>query len=134
MKAKDLMTTRDGMATDRPFIYSSWLLSLWGGNEWFRHIDKNLFFNKYHDVIEALLNRPKTKVSIACLIEDPQIILGYSVRENAVLHYVFVKKDWREVGIAHELVKDFQTVSHLTKIGLGYFKSHKRKPPFNPFI
>lgn len=128
------MTVRDGKEQDLPFIYSSWLLSLWGGNEWFRYIDKNIFFKKYHDVIESILNRPKLKLSIACLIEDPEIILGFSAIELGTLHYVFVKKDWREIGIARELVPDFKTVSHLTKIGLGFFKSHKRKPPFNPFV
>lgn len=134
MRKRDLVAIRAAVKGDHPFIYSAWLQSLWAGNELFKLIKRDLYFKKYHDVVEALISLPDATVLIACLVEDPDIILGFSARHMDRLHYVFVKEDWRNIGLARDLTWPFKEVSHITKTGAGIFKKHKAIVPYNPFL
>lgn len=133
MRKRDLVSIRPAIKDDYPFIYSSWLQSLWAGNSWFKLIRRDLYFKKYHDVVENVLRSTNSIVLIACLLDEPDIILGFSAREGDRLHYVFVKEDWRGIGLGSDLSLPFKEVSHITKIGLGIFKKHRKPVPFNPF-
>lgn len=142
LKSTDLITTRDWEPeTDKNFIFATMLKGLYYGNEWFREIEKDTFMKHYHKIIETLLNYPGVTITVACLKEDKDVILGYSVSHWLqtssttglnVLDFVFVKDRWRRIGIAKTLVpKDYEAVSHLTKQG----KALKPKNiPFNPFL
>lgn len=118
---------------DLPFIYSTWLKGLYHGNSLYRKIDQGVFYEKYHQVLEALLNR--SNVRLVCLADEPDVILGYCVHSDRVLHWVFVKKAWRGKGIAKTLIPDnTTTVSHLTKSGESIMKKKKPEWKFNPFL
>ncbi len=131
-----LVEYRDHLPSDIPFIYATWLKGLYYGNDWFREIDQETYFNKYHQVIEAILFHPHTEIFIACLKDDEEVVLGYSVYSNkgkdAVLHWVFIKSAWRKLGLAKSMVP-LNTIecTHLTKIGKA-LKPEGWK--FNPFI
>ncbi len=76
----------------------------------------------YHKVLERFLDNPKVNITVACLIDDPQVILGYSVtresRGDVVMDWVFVKSAWRNIGIGKSLVPpNLKIVTHLTKTG-----------------
>lgn len=117
--------------SDLSFIFSTWLKGLYHGNVMFNKIEQDLFYFKYHQVIEALLKR--SVIKIACLEDEPDVILGYSITEPGKLHWVFVKKAWRKLGIGKSLLlEDIAEVSHLTKLGEMLLKKTKWK--FNPFI
>lgn len=75
---------------------------------------------------------PKTQIKIACLNEDPDVILGYSVMEgDHTLHFVFIKEIWRKMGIAKQLVpKSVVTTTHLTKVGRMAKPKSWRYDPF----
>lgn len=129
---KDLIEMRGGVRTDAPFILSTWLNGLYYGNDWIREIEKNIFMKVYHDVIERKLYQPGVLVKVACLKEEHDVILGYSVYEGQILHYVFVKPVWRRIGLARDLVPDDITVtSHLTGVGRSI---KPERVSFNPFL
>lgn len=88
----------------------------------------------YHQVVEKLITDPRNTVKVACLKDDPEIILGYAIYNEFNLHWVFVKKSWREIGIAKNLVpSNVETVTHLTKVGLSILIQKYPRADFNPF-
>jgi hypothetical protein len=81
-------------------------------------------------VINALLSNGN--VVVACLISDPETIVGYSVSNNDTLHWVYVKESWRRLGVAGMVVPNSVTrVSHITDIGA---KAMKKRYIFDPFL
>ena len=88
----------------------------------------------YHKVAEALIKNCLIKV--ACLKDDPEVILGYAIlsKVHPAIHFFFVKIAWRGIGIARSLVpKDTHSATHLTKVGLSIIKKHPGIV-FNPFL
>lgn len=130
--SRELVTVRDKIESDESFILASWLNGLRYGNEWFKLIDSKCYYSSYHQVLDVMLRKPTVTIKIACLLEDPDIILGFSVYEGDRLDWVFVKQRWRNIGIAKQLVPDsITTVTHLTKPGKAIAK--KKGLLFNPF-
>ncbi len=68
-------------------------------------------------------------VRIACLEDDPGMIVGYSVATGTHLNWIYVKVEYRLKGIGRMLMpKDILTVtSHLTKIGEVIVENKKLK-------
>lgn len=126
---------RDYEPGDHAFIMASFLRGLYYGDSWFSIIPKNLFMGAYKHVAEAIVKSPKNAVKVAVLKEDPTVIIGYSIlnRELDKIHFVYVKKDWRNKGLGKALTPLYPRVAtHLTKTG----KSLLSKYPdcvFNPF-
>lgn len=129
----DLMAFRPKVPEDEAFIYATWLRGLRYGNDTFKHIDAEAYFTIYQQVIKAVLASPRTKVNIACLKEDPSVILGYSVTSPGRLDWVHVKSAWRRIGIMSALITEMpETVTHVTKLGLTILKKYPNVK-FNPF-
>lgn len=119
-----LITLRIGQPDDLNFVYSTWLKGLYYGDSWFSDIPKDIFMKKYHAVLDGILKRNNTTLIVACLKDDPDTILGYSVASwhptdpGYVLHWAFVKSPWRRIGIGKSLMPPgVVSVSHLTKVG-----------------
>lgn len=128
-----LFAIRSGVLSDKNFIMASWLRGLRYGNRWFGLIVADKFFKAYQNVIEAILSNPNTRVNVVCLKEDPDVILGYCVYSDDTLHWVFIKKAWRKIGLANAIVpKNISTVTHLTSVGESIIK--KKNWEFNPFL
>lgn len=132
---KDLFAIRELRMDDLNLIFSTWLRGLYYGDSWFSLIEKKVFMDNYHTILERLLTSGTARVRITCLKDDPEVILGYAVLGNpGVLHWVFVKSAWRGIGIAKGMIpEDTTAITHLTKLGVSYLKSHN-KLTFNPFI
>lgn len=129
-----LVGSRGPVSEDIPFIFSTWLRGLRHGNDYFELIDQDEYFKHYHDIVERILANPTTQVKIACLKDDPAVILGYSVRSSTHFHWVFVKKAWRGIGIGRDLMESpATTVTHVTKAGSSLLKKHPGVK-FNPFF
>lgn len=131
-----LITIRLAEPTDTNFIHATFLRGLYYGNSWFNLIPRDIFFPTYQKVVTALLASPNTLVTVACLKEDQDIIVGFSIIsiDGEILHWVSVKKDWRRNGIAKALVpKNTKSVSHITKLGLELLPKLENVI-FNPFI
>lgn len=133
MAAEDLalVATRPYRDGDKNFILASWLRGLYYGSEWFREIPKEIFMENYHKVIDHILNR--AQVTVACLKDDEDVILAYSVHGAHKLHWVFCKKAWRGIGISKLLVPvETTTITHLTKVAISYLRKNPNVH-FNPF-
>lgn len=134
-KFTGLYDIRDAVDEDHNFILATFLRGLYYGDSWFSSIPKDIFMANYKPVITAILSSPKTSVKVACLKEDTNVILGYSIlsTDYQTVHWVFVKTPWRGNGIAKTLVPQHPTaVTHLTALGT---KLLPKLPNviFNPF-
>jgi len=132
----DLVTIRAATEDDRSFIFATWLRGLYYGGIFFSEIPKDTFMANYHKIIDKIISSPNTRVSVACLKEDPSVILGYSVYRKSnndnVLDWIFVKSAWRLIGIAKSLTPaGVTTASHITKLGK---KLMPKGVSFNPFV
>lgn len=129
MNKKDLIEIRSRDKDDYSFILATWLRGLYYGNDWFMRINKDVFMDNYKHVIAKVLEKPKINVNVACLKDEPSVILGYSVCEPATIHWVYVKRAWRNIGIGHDLIPlDTKTATHLTE------RTYRSELEFNPFI
>jgi hypothetical protein len=130
---EDLVLVRPGTQADESFIFATWLQGLRHGNELYKLIEADTYYRQYHRVIESILNAPGVKVSVACLKESPDVILGYAVHRGDALHWVHVKKAWRGIGIAKSLAPpNLKTVTHVNRLGVSYVNNHPGLV-FNPF-
>lgn len=116
-----LYDIRDFKKEDTNFILASFYNGVYYGDFRFKQVPKKAFMENYRKIGEALLTDPtKTVIKVACLPEDPDVILGYSILSHDYMgiKWVFVKERWRKRGIAKSLVPHYPTyVTHLTKIG-----------------
>lgn len=146
MTKKDLISYRLSVPGDMPFIYRSVLMGTYHGNkptkgqrpdpkcpvDFFSSIDQDTFMKEYHGFLETMFSRPGTEIKIACLVEDNDAILGFSICLGSTLNFVFVKPDWRRIGIATDLIpKEITQVSGFTRV--GDIIRRKRGWTFNPW-
>jgi GNAT superfamily N-acetyltransferase len=127
------------MASELPsqyqnMIYSKWLRSLRYGNDYFRIVDSGAFFSNYNVYIAKLLHQAGVRVSIACLSDDPDVVLGWSVHNGHILHYIHVHKDMRRQKIGKSLLpKDITVITHMTRIAMSIWSEKYPTLIFNPF-
>jgi len=111
---------------DSACIYATWRNSAYYGVPRGTE-DPKLFFSDLTQKIKEIL--PHATVRIACLESDPATILGYSVTTGTHLDWIYVKVDYRSMGIGKMLMpKNIETVTnHLTKIGKVIIEKKKLK-------
>lgn len=127
---------RDAKIEDANFVLATFLRGLYYGESWYSAIPKDIFMSNYKRIAVAMLANPNNIVKIACLKEDPDVILGYSILSSdyQVIHWVFVKKVWRKKGIARSLVPSRpQFISHLTNLGKDLLSKFPKETVYNPF-
>jgi GNAT superfamily N-acetyltransferase len=102
---------------DNACIYSTWR-----NQAYYSSLERPLgspqvFFKRVSMIIFNILK--EAKVRIACLQEDPNTIIGYSVSTGDHLNWIYVKEPYRNKGIASLLwPTEIKTVTcYLTKIG-----------------
>lgn len=112
-------------------MYATWLRGLYYGESAYSDTPKDSFFANYAKVIEALLSRSHCQV--ACLSQDPTVVLGYVVFAGSTIHWIFVKKAFRKMGIGRALLpeRSITTVTHLTKLGKALKPSNWTYDPFS---
>jgi ribosomal protein S18 acetylase RimI-like enzyme len=96
---------------DRPFIFSNWLRHYKNRSYFAKRIRNTVFYKWHHMVVENILNRPTTQIFIAHPPSEPEVILGFmaseSVNDGAVIHFIYIKPQFKRMGIAKRLFKDF---------------------------
>lgn len=75
--------------------------------------ERDEFLRNYGETLKVLMARPDTRIVVACLAAEEDIILGYAVLGQDTLHYVYVKPAWRQQGIARALVSEVKQVTHI---------------------
>ena len=135
MNKAEVSYVRSYVPADKHLIMSTWLIGLYYGDTLYSLIDKDIFMKYYHKVLESIISSGAYKINVMCDKDDSNVIIGYSVLspDATVLHWVFVKKDFRGYGVATDLVPEtVKTVTHLTKAGIRILK--KKNLAYNPFI
>lgn len=119
----------------KAFIYSNWMNSLRFGNDYFKLTQSATFYDAYGKYITDIMHREDARVRVCVLSDDEDTALGFSVDEKDILHYVYVKKECRKMGIANFLVvRGFKTISHITHIGLSIWQEKYPTINLNPFL
>jgi len=119
----------------RALIFQRWLKTLRYGNDMFRLTDQKSYYRAYHAYIDRILAKEDTRIRLAVLSEDHDVVLGFSVSRGNVLDYVHVLQDQRKIGIGKHLVpKEIDTITHLTRTGLEIWANKYPKWKFDPFI
>ena len=132
---KGLFIIRDGKESDKNFVLATFLRGLYYGDSWFSQIPKDIFMENYKLVAKALIDSPNCILKIACLPEDPDVILGYSILSSdyMTIHWVYCKKVWRNKGIGRSLLPSYpNAVTHLSELGQRLVKKFDNVV-FNPF-
>lgn len=132
---QSLVSYRGFHPDDENFIMSTCLKSLWHGNDWFQQIDWEIFYPAYKRVIQHLMAKPEVVMKIACLQEDPFVILGFCMYERKIVHGIFCKTAWRGINLSVDLLpQNFEFVTHLTVPLKSFLKNKYPKVKFNPFL
>ena len=132
MSKEDILLLRGPKEEDEAFVFATWLQQIASNTRWRNGIDKTQFF-KYREIIAAILRKPTITVTVCCLKDDLDIIVGYSVYEklptDTILHFVYVRSDWQRQGIARDICpKHITVITHLTKIGERIWSKMVPKP------
>jgi hypothetical protein len=131
---KGLYDIRDGNQDDKNFILATFLRGLYYGDSWFSLIPKDVFMDNYKHLADQIVSNSIVKV--ACLKEDKDVILGYSLlgKDLQSINWVYVKSAWRLKGIGKSLVPlNPVSASHLSKLGLTLMNKYFKQTTFNPF-
>lgn len=115
-------------------VYSKWMRSLRYGNDFFKMIDSDSYYEAYESYIRTTLNRPSSLVRLGVLADDDDVVLGFSVSRWPILDYIHVHRDFRRSGIGTHLVPTgIETITHITNTGLSIWGSKYGRVKFNPF-
>lgn len=96
------ITFRPIRDTDVNFILATWLKTYKYSGDLPARVRDSEYFSTYEPILKELLSR--ATVTVACLIDDPDVVIGYVCYEPEMLHWVHVKESWRNLGLAKLLV------------------------------
>jgi GNAT superfamily N-acetyltransferase len=117
---RELYDIRDYQPSDKNFVLATFLRGVYYGDSWFSKIRKDIFMDNYKRIAEFAIDTGKVVVKVACLREDPDVIIGYSIlsADYQAVSWVYVKKAWRLKGIARSLLPQYpQYITHLSELG-----------------
>lgn len=107
-----------GTGADHAFVYATWRNALWYAERRQAKNESSDFYKQASKMIADLIDQPNTEVKVACLGDDPDMFLGWSLMRGDHLEFIYVKIDYRRKGIGGLLAKGFKTFSEpKTKIG-----------------
>lgn len=132
---RGLYDIRDMVPEDKNFIMATFLRGLYYGDSYYSLVPKHIFMSNYKVAAESVIDNNQAVIKIACLKEDPNVIIGYSIvsKDHQAVIWIFTKTAWRRRGIAKSLLPQYLTAcTHLT--ALGRTLMHKLPSMvFNPF-
>lgn len=124
----------DGLHDARSLVYATWLRSYQAASPQTKHIPREIYFREHHKVLDRIFARAPT-IKLATMPDDSNVVFGWAVTEGDVVHYCYVKPDFRRYGIARALLAHVQrpfTYTHWTWIVRDLDK-HLEKCIFNPY-
>lgn len=101
----DLLIEREEEPGDRDFILASWLRS-YRLSETVKGVDKSLYYSGQNKLASRILAGSEVKILAAS--EDPKTIVAWMCYRFPVIHYIYVKQDFRRMGLASRLLGDPQ--------------------------
>lgn len=130
----NLVAIRNFNESDKAFVYSTFLKGVLHGCPGYEGCLKDAFFAVYPQVLDGLLANASVNVLIACLSDEPDVVLGYAIVGPKTLHWAYTKASWRGQGIANMLLagSEISFFSHTTKPGRAI--ATKKGWTYNPFL
>jgi ribosomal protein S18 acetylase RimI-like enzyme len=122
------LEVRPAVESDYPFIAATALKGLYYGCSFWRRMEQETFFSAYKQILFSRCVNPKTRVLIACDLDDKDLIRGYVIKQDNVLHWVHVKQEWRHLGLGRILTAGCDTMSQMSD------KAESWSLTFNPFM
>jgi hypothetical protein len=116
-------------------LISKYLRALRYGNDFFKRIEPDAYFKIHTAYFNSLMKRPNATIRLAVLTDNEDVVLGWSLMENTILHFVWVGGDYRRLGIATALVqRPVTAITHFTKTALPILKKKLPEVIFNPYL
>lgn len=97
---------------DMPFFYSATLQTYLYGSPHHRTIPAKVYFTEHARLLKKTVERPDAELLLAVLKEDPSVILGFLLWEPDIMHFTYVKRGFRQMGIARQLWTKADLISH----------------------
>jgi GNAT superfamily N-acetyltransferase len=118
-------------------------MSYLSGSQEIRRINKDSYLTAHNKTLNGLLDNCECK--IVCDTEDPDLIYGFiiyeSMKEWDVIHYIYIRKDFRGRGLADKLIFEACTgntqlvLSHLTDdFKPAKLKKYWSKVIYDPYL
>lgn len=132
---------RDGLPSDRNFIYKTILQHYRHASPHTKDIPDNVFYDCHHLLISKVMRQSGNIVRVAALKDDPEVLFGFlwGNVDPETIHYVYVKKAFRRMGMAKMLYKslfsmaDDVYITHWTKEVNQLYDKHEGLV-FNPYL
>jgi hypothetical protein len=128
---------------DVNFIFATLLKSYRHASNFARKISNEVFYKYHHMFIEGCLLRPGSRVMIAHPKGESEVILGYLLSEKRedgedVVHYTYVKKSFRQMGVARALwatlsKENKYTITHYT-VDADWIMKKYSNLTYNPYL
>lgn len=100
---------RERKESDNDFLYATWIKSF-ADSAFARPIPKPIYNLSQRSRIEKILDKPETYCLVASDKESPELIYGWLVGEAPnIVHYIYVKRDYRQQGICKKLLEHLDT-------------------------
>ena len=119
------MIIRKGCAEDLPLVYDSWVNSYRGSYFAEGMTHAGVSYPRFQDMlIKNILGRDSVTLTVAVWDvagdETDAPVVGWACTEGSVLHYVWVRTQWRgpDTGVAKALLGDmgqYTTATHKTR-------------------
>lgn len=101
------IAVREPTNSDTNFITNSWLESFRQGGYMNATVPNRVYFNQHHRILEKIV--PRSRILVACNSTDTRQVFGWICAElmdrHLVIHYIYIKDDFRQMGIASRLVR-----------------------------
>jgi len=101
-----MLKIRPYKQTDNDFIYTSWVNSY---RPFCRWMPKRQYQRAYSNAIDRSLEAPDSITKVACLGTNEDVIIGWVHGAENLLHYLFVRPDFRFSILPHFPVADMLT-------------------------
>ena len=108
--------------TDRDYITRSVLMSFMSGSREIQKINKDAYLKSHNETLNSILDSVSTIV--ICDDQEDGLVYGFIIFETApladILHYLYIRRDFRGKGLATKLLEIAKTkntlcvMSHLT--------------------
>lgn len=113
-------------ADEYPLVFDAWARSF-RKSPWAGCIPNHLYDSVSRTTISEILNRGAVvTVAYEELPEGGRRVMGYAVTEPGVLHWVFVKRDYRGLGVGTALLREScpgeepMLYTHRTRASAGF--------------
>ena len=100
--ADELWKLREFHEEDRNFILATWLRSL-RRSPVYTFLPNRVFFKHLEPQLWKLI--ASGEMAVACAADEPEHILGWACGGAGFLHYAYVKRPYRRLGVAKRMVE-----------------------------